>query len=178
MITDRELQRFILITLQLSYPNAVSYEHIRDVFSKKHPEHCEYVRPLSEHPISQNLCYLEEHELVTFKRLKSWDSIDDFIVDMIKITAKGKDFLADDGGLSAILNTVTVKFDADNIRGLIEQGLLKSNLPEEKRHTIREALRSLPGSALQAITTKLIEKALDDPTGALKIIAATIGIKL
>ena len=45
------------------------------------------------------------------------------------ITAKGLDFLEDDGGLSAILGAITVKLDPDDLRALIAARIEESDLP-------------------------------------------------
>ncbi|MBU1002798.1 MAG: hypothetical protein KKE73_09770 [Proteobacteria bacterium] len=73
---------------------------------------------------------------------------------------------------------MTVKFDAENIRSMIEAGLLRADLPEKKKGAIREAISKAPGTVLQTITTKLIEKTLDDPMAALKTVALALGITL
>lgn len=174
---DKALRDIVLNKLHAANSNSLSGEELTACFFEHNGpidgyEHMQRGKQLNTlRPLKAVIDYLRDLGLIEASQEVG-------AIPSVKLTTRGMDFLEEDGGLSATLNAVTVKFDADNIRDLIEQGLLKSNLPEEKRHTIREALRSLPGSTLQAITTKLIEKALDDPTGALKIIAATIGIKL
>jgi hypothetical protein len=81
---------------------------------------------------------------------------------MVKgITAEGLDFLEDDGGLSAILRTVTVRFDAENLRSLIEQKILSLSLLQEKKETAITELKKLPVEALKATLLKLAEKGIE-----------------
>ncbi len=66
------------------------------------------------------------------------------------ITAAGLDFLADDGGLSAILGVVTVKVHADTIRDLIAAKIDTADLPVEKKSALKKQLAALPETALRA----------------------------
>lgn len=170
---DRALQRTILERLNSVFPEKrVIAAVAQAVFNE------ESASNIIKEDISKlryNLAYLAGHGLVDeYDKNKRGHLIESHY----SISSAGIDFLEDDGGLSAILNVVTVKFDADNLRSLIEQGLYKADLPEEKRSSIREAVRNMPSSALQSVTSKLIEKAMDDPMGALKIVAATLGMAL
>ncbi len=65
-----------------------------------------------------NLFYLENHGLIeSIASRKIAFGLPPEILSA-RITAKGIDFLEDDGGISSILNTVTVKFNPDDIRRL------------------------------------------------------------
>ena len=86
-IVDREFQRELLTTLAKSYPNRVD------------------LAPTPKQ--SRNLVYLAEHGLVDNTQTKPLGGGID--VHASAITAKGLDFLANDGGLSAILGVVEVK---------------------------------------------------------------------
>lgn len=78
------------------------------------------------------------------------------------ITARGIDFLEDDGGLSAILGTVTVKLHADTIRDLIDAKITESKaIPEQEKPALREALKGIRDEGLKQLTTKLISHGLD-----------------
>lgn len=78
-----------------------------------------------------NLWYLREHELIEASLDQTLGG--SFIFSGARITAKGLDFLADDGGLSAILGTVTVKLHADTIRELLIAKIEHSTLPAGRR---------------------------------------------
>ena len=62
----------------------------------------------------------------------------------MKITATGLDFLEDDGGVSAILRTVTIKFDLGDLRARMATRIDSSDLPAEKKTSLAHAIRSLP----------------------------------
>jgi hypothetical protein len=94
-----------------------------------------------------------------------------------KITSRGLDLLAGDGGLSAILHAGTVRLDDDTIRRLLERHVDTSEMSPQERSRWREALRSLPSEALKALTAKLVENALDSAgPAALHVIRGFLGI--
>ncbi len=76
------------------------------------------------------------------------------------ITARGMDFLADDGGLTAILGTVTVKLHGDTIRDMLIARVESSSEPAEKKSLLRKQIAALPGAALQALTTRAAQEGL------------------
>lgn len=79
-----------------------------------------------------------------------------------EITVQGIDFLEDDGGLSAILGTVTFKLHADTIRDLIDAKIIESTaIPEQEKPALREALKGMKEEGLKQLTTRLISHGLD-----------------
>ncbi|RMC99868.1 hypothetical protein EAY64_06040 [Aquitalea palustris] len=86
-----------------------------------------------------------------------------------KISSSGLDFLEQDGGLSAILGTVTVKLHADTIRDLLETRIMESQLPVAEKKRFVDQLKELPGEALKTLTNKLIEKACDNPEAVVSV---------
>ncbi|WP_199052931.1 hypothetical protein [Aquitalea sp. ASV15] len=109
-----------------------------------------------------NTAYLGEHGLLVYVDGDPADSGAWFVADLpVRITAKGLDFLEQDGGLSAILNTVTVKLHADTIRDLIEAKIMSSNLSKSEKKQFMDQLKEMPGEALKALTSKLVEKGID-----------------
>jgi len=129
-----------------------------------------------------NIHYLAEHELIEFGSETSinksyWgDTHKRLIILDTKITATGLDFIENDGGLSAILNTVTVKFDVDNVRELVAAGLLTAHVPEDKQGVLNKAIREAPGTMLQTAVSKMVEKGMSDPMGTAKAVAGLFGI--
>ena len=115
-----------------------------------------------------NLVYLEEHGLA--------DSSITYGVDghmssgLPRITAKGMDFLADDGGLSAILGVVTVKLHEDTLKELIGQRIAESDLPTPEKSRLLDQLKSLPGEAIKHLTLKLVDAGLSNWPAALQAI--------
>lgn len=73
------------------------------------------------------------------------------------ITAKGIDFIADDGGLTTILSVQTVRLHEDTVRTLLEAALQKADMPPDSRQEIQKAITELPAAGLKHILTKLID---------------------
>ena len=93
----------------------------------------------TERNLYSNLWYLYQHGLIEDFHLKTralYDDITDLIlIEKIKITTKGVDFIRDDGGLSAIINVTTIKIHNETLDKL-EEIINKSSLtPTEKAST-------------------------------------------
>lgn len=88
MILDRKLQRQLLDQTAAIYPDALQIQSF----------------DLPEPVTSANLKYLEEHGLLRLLSSSNELGGQAYRVFSAEITAKGLDFLAQDGGLSAILN--------------------------------------------------------------------------
>ncbi|GJI89905.1 hypothetical protein RugamoR1_30680 [Rugamonas sp. R1(2021)] len=93
----------------------------------------------------------------------------------IAITAAGLDFLADDGGLTAILGTVTVKLHDDTIRNLIETRIQDSDLPPEEKTGLLHQLKELRGESIKHLTMKLLDAGLENLPAALPLIQKALG---
>lgn len=175
MNVNRELQREILKYAKDQYPDFAEGKKIDAIYYECFPPEDEtyegdFDRITGDKELIGNLNYLEEHGLIIhFEELG--------FTPTIKITAKGIDFLEDDGGLSAILRTVTVKFDAQNLRELVAAGLLP-HVPEEKKGIVREALSKASGTVLQTAVAKMVEKGMSDPMGTVKAVAGMLGLTL
>lgn len=143
MKTNRTLQREILEHLRAAYPQASNRVTAIDGGGET----------------LGNLFYLEEHGLVSLVTTTPLNGPKRVIE--AKITSKGIDFLEDDGGLGAILGTVTVKLHEDTLRQLIEAKVQSASLPEEQKSSLLKALREAPGDAIKQLTTKLVEAGLD-----------------
>ncbi len=63
------------------------------------------------------------------------------------LTAKGIDFLADDGGLSATLGVVTVKLHGDSIKALLLERVEKSAADTSVKKELIEKIKPLSESA-------------------------------
>ncbi len=139
---DRMLQRQLLIQMRMVYPHPLFRVYDQDTTTSQ--------------KLLGTLLYLGEHGLCDckidpgFGTLKSPPTI----------TAKGLDFLEEDGGLSAILGVVTVKLHADTVRDLLAQKVDASNLPAEEKSAIKRQLASLSEAALKAATTDLVHVGL------------------
>lgn len=106
-----------------------------------------------------NATYLHEHGLI---RAKIFEAINTpRSIGSAEITAKGLDFIQDDGGLGAILGVVTVRFDDATLKALIEAKIQASDAPAAMKDQLISTLRSLPSEALKTVTLGLIEKGLE-----------------
>lgn len=114
--------------------------------------------------------YLHEHGLVTGELVRLQPHIRP---GQQTITAKGLDFLADDGGLSAILGVVTVKLH-EHCPPVISQKIEDSSLPEEEKRPLLQAVRELPGEAIKHLTTRLLDLGMDNLPGAVSLIRTVL----
>lgn len=105
----------------------------------------------------RNLFYLEEHSLISILIISQYE--DSLLPEssQINITAKGIDFIENDGGLSAILNVVTVKLHSETIQQLLTAKISEADIPEEEKNKLKEALKTVQNSALETLTEKAIE---------------------
>lgn len=155
MSLDRPLQLCILKKLAEVYP--AKLDHIEGQFDAD-PE-----------VVIKNIYYLFAHRLVdvVFSR-EIGPRVDR--PGLISITHHGMDFLADDGGLGAILGVVTVKLHEDTIRQLISWKIEGSDLPEAEKRSLLQAVRELPGEAIKHLTTKLLDLGMDNLPAATELI--------
>ena len=156
MTLDRALQKKLLEQLAQEYPERVDIDTITEDATA----------------MLRNLLYLEEHGLVDNNLIRMLGGV--ARCDS-KITARGLDFLAEDGGLTAVLSVVTVKLHANTVRDLIEAKIAASDLPQDEKKRLTDHLRELPGEALKTITTRLVETGLDNLPGAAQALKTMIG---
>lgn len=157
MKLDRELQNRILTKLSESYPG-VSPDVM---FTGKSTE-----------DLNANLAYLLEHGLIHATASRGMEGPPKIIGP--KITAKGLDFLADDGGLSAILGVVTVRFQADTLKALIESKIMASDETPEEKSRLLAGLKSLSGDAIKHLTMNIVDKGLANLPDAFQTIGTWI----
>lgn len=144
---DRDLQHRILNLLIEHYPNHIDVEAKLDEDRSK---------------LLFNLQYLYEHGLIGEVLTATFDG---FVIEATKITSKGIDFMADDGGLSAILNVVTVKVEASQMALLLETLVMSSNLSPADKQLMTSALRELPAESIKHLTTKVVDAGWDSLPG-------------
>ncbi len=149
-LLDRDFQLKLLHALSKVYPEQMGLSEIDAA-----------VENPDERKLSYNSSYLEEHSLVRVLWREAI-GIDKHPI-AIAITAKGIDFIKDDGGLSATLGVVTIKLHSDTIRDLLVNKIEKEvSDPTVKEQLIKKA-KSLPADALGKISQKLMEKGLSNP---------------
>lgn len=107
------------------------------------------------------LRYLEQHGLVQNVRM-GIDASSGLRVSLgYAITAAGLDFLADDGGLSAILGVVTIKLHDDTIKELIAQRIQQADIPATEKKRFLDQLRELPAETTKHLVLKLVDMGLE-----------------
>jgi hypothetical protein len=143
---DRDLQREILLRLREDYPDVVEIQQFLDS---------------NEQRVQANLFYLEEHRLILGGAKRNVMGVPPQML-TAKITADGLDFLADDGGLGAILNVVTVRVEAETIREMLASGIRSSTAPEHEKATAIAKLRGFSADLLKSLVIKLVEKGIDN----------------
>lgn len=144
---DRKLQTELLKRMAEIYPSHLSMSAFEKEYSGQHKK------------VIANICYLMEHGLCTAQIIPEigWE------VELTppKITAKGLDFLADDGGLDAILSVVTIRFDADTLKSLLAAKIDEADAPEEEKTFFKKQLEALPDAALKAGTSEIVKLGVD-----------------
>lgn len=120
-----------------------------------------------------NVQYLAEHGLVEAEGIDTLDGT--FFTPRARITAKGLDFLQDDGGLTAILGVLTVRLDAETIRALIEDKIEETPMPAEEKSRLMKWLSTASSEALKEATKRLVAAALDHAPQALRLLQTLPG---
>ena len=148
---DRNLQREILKELNNIYADSKTYEYWIDAAIAQVVGVIETVGEAELYIAkrSANLRYLAEHGLVVCN--------DKNLSATVKITAKGIDFLTDDGGLSAILGVVTVRLHSDTIQALLDAKINEANIPPEEKSRLKGILSKMGDVALAKFTEKAID---------------------
>ncbi|WP_273393520.1 hypothetical protein [Actinobacillus porcinus] len=159
MNIDRTLQNRILHCLKTVYPMPVQATLIYRscIEGLPFPDFSDFdasLKAFSDFPknremmmhLDENLIYLTEHQLLEMKSDGSF-----------RITAKGCDFIEEDGGLSAILNVTRVEF-TENAIALIKQALDQTTLDPVHKHKWLDELKSLPAESIKQILVDLICK--------------------
>ncbi|WP_226571276.1 hypothetical protein [Mangrovibacter yixingensis] len=160
---DRGLQRQLLQVLYEASPNPIEpdvFQKLQDSFG-------------SEDAIAANLLYLEGHDLIVSGIKKG---INDYVINLnrLEITAKGIDFIRDDGGLGAIINVLTIQLHGETLDEL--EKIINSSgsaTPEDKKKLLSQ-LRSLPSDAIKHLTLQLLGKGLEHLPDAFHIIQTAL----
>ena len=147
---DRNLQHKFLSELYKVYPDSITYDYYINAAIAQTTGVIEAEEDaLFVLKQSANLQYLAEHGLVVFGDKT-------FITAIVKITAKGIDFLMDDGGLSAILGVVTVKLHSDTIQALIAAKIDQAEISDSEKSWLKKELGKIKDTALSTFTENAI----------------------
>lgn len=156
---DRALQRRILERLREHYPERAII--LGEVSAP-------------DDAVVANLSYLEEHGLC--ESGLSWGLDGSCVVTPARITARGLDFLEDDGGLSAILGTVTIRIEAETLRNLLSARVDESDLPAAEKSRIKAHLAALSEAALKSATAELTKLGLAHLPNAIQWLRTLAGL--
>jgi|ERR1051325_2270246 hypothetical protein len=77
-----------------------------------------------------------------------------------RLTARGIDFLEDDGGLGAVLGVVTVRLHDDTIKALILDRIDSAEGDETTKQRLKNAIRDLPADGTKQVALRLMEQGL------------------
>lgn len=168
MLLDRHLQLELMNKMASTYPLAYDFS--------------DEIKNLTDYECSKiyaNLFYLQSHGLL------HPDSIDLtmgfggnqnhlFTLHHTRLTEKGADFLVDDGGLSAILGVVTVKFEAVQLKAILESKIMAADLPPADKNKLIDGLRSLSSESIKHLTTKIVDLGWDNLGTLIRIIQSSI----
>lgn len=148
---DRDIQREVLTELYNVYPNCKTYNYCTDASIAQDNGAIETIGEADLNVAKQlaNLEYLAAHDLIVLNS-KTRAAV------LVTITAKGIDFLADDGGLSAILGVVTVKLHSDTIQSLIAAKIDQAEISNEEKGRLKTALGKIKDTALSTLTENAI----------------------
>jgi hypothetical protein len=165
MILDRQLQLELLQKMSTTYPEFYNfrdeYEHGTEEYKK----------------VVANLYYLMQHGLIEERSLmesKVMSGIKRPQISLPTINQNGLDFLANDGGLSAILSTVTIKIDTEQFRQLLLARINESNLPPDQKNQIVSALESLPAESIKHLSTKVVDWGWDNFDQLMQLIQSSL----
>lgn len=151
------------MTTEASFPNRkVELEILQKLFSQ-YPAQTNVQQWKNDFPqFDKEIHYLHEHELIECMFSKELGAKYPPPL-FAKINKNGIDFLADDGGLSAILGAVTIKLHDSTIKSLIEAKIVASSeLSQPEKQKYLAQLRSLPADATKHVVLKLAEKGLEN----------------
>ena len=161
MILDRKLQLELLEKMSSTYPDFYNFNH----------EYLEGTGGYAE--VVANLYYLQQHNLIEERstlRSNAMDGLKRLQIHLPTINQNGMDFLANDGGLSAILSTVTIKIDTEQFRQILLMKVSESNLPLDQKNQITSVLQELPAENIKHLSTKLLDLGWDNLGSLMQLI--------
>lgn len=158
MKLDRTAQRDLLQRAEATYPGPLILTATEQ----------------SDPAVLVNACYLRGHGLLDCSIAESFGK--PIAVVTATITERGLDFLADDGGLTAILGTVTIRLHDDTLRALLRQRVAQSDLPMAEKETIADHLKSVPGEVLSNLATRFLEEGLTRLPDAIPLLTKLLGL--
>ncbi len=133
MQLDRKLQLDVLEALGEVYPDSLLVSNLP--------------RFANDRNFMGTLFYLQEHGLISGGDIRQPGQCRSMVD--AQITKTGLDFIADDGGLQAVLGNFQMKFSKDNLVAVVDDSLKKSSVPDSKRQAIVASLNSMEQKILK-----------------------------
>lgn len=161
MKLDRALQRKLLEELREYYP-APRFTNRMDHLHTD-PRH-----------LMANAAYLIEHDLVAGEIRMTSTGSGDFMPARLVLTAAGLDFLEDDGGLTAIMGTLTIRLHAESIRDLLAARIEAAELEDSVKSQLLTEVKSLPAKGLEAMVSGLAREGLARLPNAVQWLQSTL----
>lgn len=120
------------------------------------------------------LQYLQEQELIKFKLVENLDG--SFALgSCINATKKGIDFLKKDGGLSSVLDVVTVKFNHDFIALITQKIKSSAELSQPQKRKFLDLLPQLRDESIKHLVMKLLDAGLENSPKLLPLLQSLLG---
>ena len=159
---NRAREREILLRLADAHPKAIiiNTEKEKPFFSLAGYTH--------------ELFYLAGHRLIRIGQNQYLDGT--IVVYSAIITSRGIDFIKNDGGISAILDTITVKIDNESIKALIAAQIESSDLNQTYKQKLLSLLRQLPADSTKLLTMNLVSSAVSNLPELLQILQNFVGL--
>lgn len=139
MKLNRKIQADILHALEEVYPDSMLVQAL-----PHYSDNREFMA---------NLFYLQEHQLIEGGDIREPGQCRSMID--AQITKTGLDFLADDGGILAILGGPAVKFFYAELIELVENMLQNYSIPEKDLSSISSTMGAMTEKQLKALVTQL-----------------------
>ena len=166
MILDREFQLEIMTKMAEVYPAGYNFW-----------ENNNYQDEASKNKLYTNLYYLQSHGLLEQKSIHytvGFGGMGSWTLGNTRLNHRGMDFLADDGGLSAILGTVTIKFETEQLKAILAAKIMSSDLSPERKTTMIDAIKELPAEGLKHLTTKIVDVGWDNLDSLMTLIQGSL----
>ena len=93
----------------------------------------------------------------------------------VQLTAKGADYLSEDGGLTAEDKTITVKLDGDAIKALLCRAIDEASEPAATKSGLKQRVKALGSEALKDLTSSLISKGVESAPNLIQWLCTNLG---
>ena len=146
---DTAFQRKVLEILRPLFPLPIDNEGIpKELTADEHKWHA-------------NIHYLYQHGLISMVPAGEWGVQFDEIFDLT-ITAKGIDYIAEDGGLTNYYGSINIRLDDGLIKNLIKENIEKSSVDPKQKSKMNALLKTVSSSALSEIVKQSISAAFSN----------------